>query len=66
VFGLPSVVVPAGRTLSGLPIGVQIIGRPYEERTVLAAAKLIEEALGGWLICPTNFSLSPLPLPKGE
>src|SRR6266571_1302657 len=66
VFGLPSVVVPAGRTLSGLPIGVQIIGRPYEERTVLAAAKLIEEALGGWLICPTDFSLSPLPLPLGE
>jgi len=33
---------------------------------VLAAAKLIEEALGGWLICPTDFSLSPLPLPKGE
>jgi len=66
VFGLPSVVVPAGRTLGGLPIGVQIIGRPYEERTVLAAAKLIEEALGGWLICPTNFSLSPLTLPLGE
>ena len=54
VFGLPSVVVPAGRSPEGLPIGVQIIGRPCEERTVLAAAKLIEEALGGWLICPTN------------
>ena len=48
VFGLPVVVVPVGRTSSGLPIGVQVIGRPFEEFNVLAAASLIEEALGGW------------------
>jgi len=48
VFGLPSVVVPAGRSLEGLPIGVQIIGRPFEEVTVLAAAAMVEEVLGGW------------------
>ncbi len=48
VFGLPSVVVPAGRSAEGLPIGVQIIGRPFEEQTVLAAAGAIESALGGW------------------
>jgi Asp-tRNA(Asn)/Glu-tRNA(Gln) amidotransferase A subunit family amidase len=48
VFGFPSVVVPAGRSAEGLPIGVQIIGRPFAERTVLAAATLLEAALGGW------------------
>jgi len=48
VFGLPSVVVPAGRSAGGLPIGVQVIGRPFAERTVLAAAEIIEQALGGW------------------
>jgi amidase len=48
VFGLPVVVVPAGRSAEGLPIGVQIIGRPFEERTALAAAAVIEETLGGW------------------
>ncbi len=58
VFGLPSVVVPAGRSTEGLPIGVQIVGRPFEEQTVLAAGAVIEEALGGWQLCPTNFSLS--------
>lgn len=58
VFGLPSVVVPAGRSAEGLPIGVQIVGRPFEEKTVLAAAGLIEDALGGWQSGPTNFSLS--------
>ena len=54
VFGLPSVVVPAGRSGDGLPIGVQIVGRPFEEGTVLAAARVVEEALGGWLFDPTN------------
>ena len=48
VFGLPSVVVPVARTAKGLPIGVQIAGPPFEERTVLAAAVVIEKALGGW------------------
>ena len=48
VFGLPSVVVPAGRSAEGLPIGVQIIARPFEEKTALAAAEIVEEALGGW------------------
>jgi amidase len=48
VFGLPSVAVPVGCTAGGMPIGVQIIGRPFEERTVLGAAAIVEEALGGW------------------
>jgi len=48
VFGLPAVSVPAGRTLEGLPIGVQLIGRPFQERLVLAAARVVEDALGGW------------------
>jgi amidase len=48
VLGLPSVAVPAGRTENGLPLGVQVVGRPFEERTVLSAAAIIEAALGGW------------------
>jgi amidase len=48
VLGLPSVAVPAGRTANGLPIGVQVVGRPFEERRVLSAAAIIEAALGGW------------------
>ena len=47
-FDLPAVVVPAGRSLEGLPIGVQIVGRPFAEEMVLDAAAIIEEALGGW------------------
>jgi amidase len=42
VFDLPSVSVPAGRSAEGLPIGVQIVGRPGAEETVLAAASIVE------------------------
>jgi Asp-tRNA(Asn)/Glu-tRNA(Gln) amidotransferase A subunit family amidase len=57
VFDLPAVCVPAHRTAAGLPVGVQIVGRPHEEWRVLAAARVIEEALGGW-------QPPPEPLPK--
>jgi Asp-tRNA(Asn)/Glu-tRNA(Gln) amidotransferase A subunit family amidase len=54
VYGLPVVSVPAGRTRAGLPVGVQIIGKPFAEETVLAAASIVEAALGGWLPPPTQ------------
>lgn len=47
-FNLPVACVPAGRTSEGLPVGVQIVGRPFHEKTVLKVARLLEEALGGW------------------
>lgn len=47
-LGLPVVTVPAWRTREGLPVGVQIVGRPDEEWRVLAAARVVERALGGW------------------
>ena len=40
VFDLPVVTVPAGRSKEGLPIGVQIVGRPFAEEMVLAAAEI--------------------------
>jgi Asp-tRNA(Asn)/Glu-tRNA(Gln) amidotransferase A subunit family amidase len=46
--GLPGAVVPAGKSPEGLPIGVQVIGRPYEDERVLAVAERIERAVGGW------------------
>jgi amidase len=46
VFDLPAISVPVGRTREGLPIGVQVIGRPLEEWQVLAAAHVLESAVG--------------------
>jgi Asp-tRNA(Asn)/Glu-tRNA(Gln) amidotransferase A subunit family amidase len=48
IYNLPCVCVPVAFTPEGLPIGVQIVGRRNEEETVLIAAAIIEEALGGW------------------
>lgn len=48
VFDLPSVCVRAGTSSEGLPIGVQIVGRPGAEEDVLTAAEIVESALGGW------------------
>ena len=42
------------RTAAGLPVGVQVVGRPFEESRVLDAARVIEDALGGWLAPPED------------
>jgi Asp-tRNA(Asn)/Glu-tRNA(Gln) amidotransferase A subunit family amidase len=46
LLGNPAVVVPVGRSPEGLPIGVQVVGRPHEEEVVLAIAAKIEQACG--------------------
>ena len=45
VFDLPVVTVPSGRSKDGLPIGVQIVGRPFAENMVLSAAEVVEKAI---------------------
>lgn len=45
-LGSPAVVVPVERSPEGLPIGVQVVGRPYEEEMVLAVAQEIESGCG--------------------
>ena len=42
--GQPAASVPAGWTEDDLPVGLQIVGRPYEEATILRAAARFEEA----------------------
>jgi Asp-tRNA(Asn)/Glu-tRNA(Gln) amidotransferase A subunit family amidase len=44
--GLPGVAVPLGVSPEGLPIGVQVIGQPYEEELILAVAETIERGSG--------------------
>jgi aspartyl-tRNA(Asn)/glutamyl-tRNA(Gln) amidotransferase subunit A len=44
LLGLPAISVPCGFTTSGLPIGLQIVGAPFAESTVLAMAHAYEQA----------------------
>jgi aspartyl-tRNA(Asn)/glutamyl-tRNA(Gln) amidotransferase subunit A len=44
--GLPGLSVPAGFSAQGLPLGLQIIGKPFDEETVLRAGQVIEDAVG--------------------
>ena len=46
LLGNPGAVVPVSQTSEGLPIGVQIVGRPWEEEQVLSVAFVLERELG--------------------
>ena len=48
LLGTPAVAVPFGRSNEGLPIGVQIVARPWEEEMVLAVAAELEAKRGVW------------------
>jgi Asp-tRNA(Asn)/Glu-tRNA(Gln) amidotransferase A subunit family amidase len=52
LLGNPAAVVPVGRSPEGLPIGVQIVGRPWEEEQVLAIAAALEKQCGAWKVPP--------------
>jgi aspartyl-tRNA(Asn)/glutamyl-tRNA(Gln) amidotransferase subunit A len=46
--GLPALSVPCGFAREGVPVGIQIIGRPFEEATVLRAGYAYESATDWW------------------
>jgi len=52
LLGNPAAVVPVGRSAKGLPIGVQIVGRPWEEEQVLAVAFALEKECNAWRVPP--------------
>jgi Asp-tRNA(Asn)/Glu-tRNA(Gln) amidotransferase A subunit family amidase len=45
---VPAAVVPCGTSDEGLPIGVQVVGRRFHDKEVLAVAQLLEEVFGAW------------------
>ena len=49
---LPGTVAPAGRTKSGLPVGIQIVGPQYGDRTCIQMARLLEREYQGFVPPP--------------
>ncbi|NLI38802.1 MAG: Asp-tRNA(Asn)/Glu-tRNA(Gln) amidotransferase subunit GatA, partial [Clostridiaceae bacterium] len=44
--GLPALVVPCGLDRKGLPIGIQLVGKPFSEKLLLRAGYAIEQRVG--------------------
>ena len=42
--GLPGIAVPAGKDAQGLPLGLQLIGRPFDEETLFALGAALEQS----------------------
>lgn len=47
-LGAPAAVVPVGRSAEGMPIGVQVAARPFEDEVVLGVAAIVDSAFGYW------------------
>jgi Asp-tRNA(Asn)/Glu-tRNA(Gln) amidotransferase A subunit family amidase len=45
LLGVPAIAVPAGRGAHGMPIGVQLVGRPGADRALIALAAQLQQAL---------------------
>ncbi len=50
--GLPGIAVPAGSDAQGLPLGLQLIGRPFDEETLFSLGEVIEREAGRFVAKP--------------
>jgi aspartyl-tRNA(Asn)/glutamyl-tRNA(Gln) amidotransferase subunit A len=44
--GLPGIALPGGLSADGLPLGLQLVGRPFDEETLFSLAHVVEQATG--------------------
>ena len=49
VLGVPVTNCPLGLSKDGLPIGVQVVGMPFNDHMTIALAQEFEKAFGGWV-----------------
>ena len=52
VLGLPSSVVPIGRTATGLPLGMQVVAPYLHDRRAMRVARMVSEVIGGYVVPP--------------
>jgi Asp-tRNA(Asn)/Glu-tRNA(Gln) amidotransferase A subunit family amidase len=61
VLAAPAAVIPVGQSSEGLPIGVQIVARPYEDEVALVVANVLDKAFG---YKPPPLALHPIARPS--
>jgi len=54
ICGCPAISIPCGRTSRGLPVGLQLVGKPYREAELLRTAAWCEAVLGQSLVRPID------------
>jgi aspartyl-tRNA(Asn)/glutamyl-tRNA(Gln) amidotransferase subunit A len=59
IMGWPSITLPIGLSSEGLPLGVQLVGAPFAEPSLLAAARWVESQLGP-MPAPKSVSVPPV------
>jgi aspartyl-tRNA(Asn)/glutamyl-tRNA(Gln) amidotransferase subunit A len=59
--GLPGISVPAGLSSEGTPLGLQLIGKPFDEATLFRAAQAIEDAAGRFTVADRWWSANKKP-----
>jgi amidase len=52
LLGMPAAVVPVARSADGLPIGVQVVARPWQEELVLSVSEFLEKQIPGPCLPP--------------
>ena len=52
LLGTPAVVLPAGVAADGLPVGVQLVGARWRDEELLATARAVDGAVGGFRAAP--------------
>ena len=62
--GLPGISVPAGLSSEGTPLGLQLIGKPFDEGTLFRAAQAIEDAAGRFSVGEPWWAGAEKPAPK--
>jgi Asp-tRNA(Asn)/Glu-tRNA(Gln) amidotransferase A subunit family amidase len=50
--GSPAVTIPAALSADGLPIGLQLVGRPWQDMQLLRLAERVQEAIGPLPVAP--------------
>jgi amidase len=52
VTGWPAGVVRVGTSDQGMPISIQVVGKPWQEHVVIAVMEFLEKSFGGWAPSP--------------
>ena len=63
--GLPGMSVPAGLSAEGTPLGLQLIGKPFDEATLFRAGQAIQDAAGSFTV-PQKWWAGPVPAPAAK